>query len=126
MDSDTLIPFEFRHIGQPFLVWFVSMEFTVEQVPCYILRILGSPCTSMVTILDGGLYALGSANPENPLVVHMDAVVMSEIVIYAAVTFVRAVSMDFFYLFGNGCILLLSLARIPRCPFVVGRPRHAQ
>ena len=126
MDSHTLVPLEFCHIGQPLLVGFIRMEFTIEQVLGYVLRIPGPSCAAVAVILDGRLDALGSANPEYPLVVHMDAVVMPEVVIDAAVALVRAVSMDFLYLFGNGCILLLSLAGGSHCPFIVSGPGHAQ
>ena len=48
----------------------------------------------MVAVLDGGLDTLCTANPENALVVHMNVVVMPEIVVDTAVSLVWAFRVD--------------------------------
>ena len=47
---NAFIPFEFRYIGQPFLVRLVRMEVAVKEVFSNILRILCPPCSAMVTV----------------------------------------------------------------------------
>ena len=91
---NAFIPFEFRYIGQPFLVRLVRMEVAVKEVFSNILRILCPPCTAMVIVLDGGLDASGPADAKNALVVHMDMLIVPKVVIDAAVTLIRAIHVD--------------------------------
>ena len=60
---NAFIPLELRNIRQPFLVRLLRMEVPVENVLCQVLRILSISCTTMVCILDGGLYVTAAADP---------------------------------------------------------------
>ena len=67
---------EFCNVCEPFFVWFIRMEVSVEQVLCYILWILCMPCAAVGVILDGGLDAFNTADAENAFVIHIDMVIV--------------------------------------------------
>ena len=91
-----LVPFELCHIRQPFLIWLIRVEVPVKNIFCQILRIRSIPSTSLVRILDGGLYVTAAANPQSTLVADADTVVSFQIITDPTVTLVRAVCVDLF------------------------------
>ena len=117
---NTLIPFEFCYIGQPFLIWLVRMKVTVKEIFSYILRILCSPCTAVVIVLDGGLDALGPADAENALVVHMNMLVVPQVIIDAAVAFIWVLHVDLLDLLRKFLVLNSPGALLPGCPAKIG------
>ena len=94
VDLNAFIPLEFRYVGKPLFIRLVRMKVPIKQIPGHKLRILCLSGAAVAAVLDGGLDALGTANPENTLVVYMNVVVMPEIVIDAAVTLVWAFRVD--------------------------------
>ncbi len=121
-----IIPLEFRHIGQPFLVGLVRMELAVQEVFRDVLWILGLSGAAVAGVLDGGFDVPGPADAQHPLVIDMDAVVVPQIVIEPSVAFVWTFFMDPLNFISQTPVLLSSAAQLPRCPFVVGRPRHME
>ena len=92
MHNRILIPLEF---GQPFLVWSIGMEFARKNVFCGVLRILCTSGAAVATVFNGGFNALPSAYPKDTLVIYMNAVVVTEVIVYAAIALVRAFIVDF-------------------------------
>jgi hypothetical protein len=86
--------------------------------------ILCLPCAALIAVLDGGFYVLCPANAKNPFIVDMDTVVMSQVVIDTAVTFVRACRVDFLNLHGKPLILGGSVTGPVGYPLVVGGTSH--
>ena len=123
---DALIPFELCYIGQPFFVRLVRMEVAVKKIFSNILRILCPPCTAMVIVLDGGLDALGPTDAKNALVVHMNVMIMAEIVIDAAVALIRALHVDLLDLLRKLLVLHSPGALFPGRPAKVGGSRNVQ
>ena len=80
------------------------MEVPVENILCQILRICGIPCTTMVRVLDGGLYVTAAADPQGTFVADVDIVVSFQIITDTTVTFVRTFGVD---LFGKVCNALV-------------------
>ena len=114
-----VIPFELGYIGEPFLVWLICCEFSVQDILCNELRIICLTCTSVVCILDRGLDVSCSTDPESPLVIDPDAIVTIQVVIYSAVSLGRILHMDFFHLFSNKSILPNSFTDITTQPLVI-------
>ena len=102
---NALIPFELCHIGKPFLVWLVRMEFAVKEILGYKLRILRLPRASVVVVFDGGLDTFDPTDAENALVVHMDMFVVPKVVIDAAVALIRTLHVDLLNFLRNLLVL---------------------
>lgn len=120
VNLNALIPLEFRNIGQPLLVWLIRKELTVQQILCKILRIFGLPRTAEIRVLNGGFYISGTTDTKNPLVVDLDTIVVTQIVVNAAVALVRGLCMDILNLFGKPLILCRLAAELAGHPLVVG------
>lgn len=119
-----LIPFELCYICKPFLIWLVRMEVSVKDIFGYVLWILCPYCAAVVIVLDGGLDALSPADAENALVVHMNMFVVTQVVIDAAVTFIRAFHIDLLNFLRKLLVLYCSDASFPGCPTMVSCPRN--
>lgn len=94
VNLNAFIPLEFRNVGKSLFIRLVRMKVPIKQIPGHKLRILCLSGAAVAAVLDGGLDALDTANPENTLVVYMNVVVMPEIVIDTAVTLVWAFRVD--------------------------------
>ena len=117
---NAFIPLEFRYICEPLFVWPVRIEFTVKKILGYILRVLCPPGTAVVVVLDGGLDVSGATDSENAFVAHMDVLIVSEIIIDAAVALFWTFQVDPFDLLCNLFILQCPGAPLTGCPTVVG------
>ena len=82
-----IIPFEFSDICEPFLVWLICGELSVQDVLCDELWIIRLACASVVCILDRRLDVSGSADPERSLVIDLYAIVTIQVIIDPAVPF---------------------------------------
>lgn len=116
-----LIPFELRHIGQPFFIGFFRRELTVRQVFGKILRVLCPSGTAMAVVLYSGPDIPGSANTQHSLAVDTDIIVMTQIVIPLPVAFVRALGNAFLNLIAQMFVFRNSSAQFSRSPFTVSR-----
>lgn len=94
VNLNAFIPLEFCYVGKPLLIRLVRMKVSIKQILSHKLRILCLSGAAVVAVLDGGLDTLCTANPENALVVHMNVVVMPEIVVDTAVSLVWAFRVD--------------------------------
>ena len=117
--SDPLVPFELSHIGQPFLVGLFCVELTVQKILCNELRIFGMSGTAVVTVLHCRAYISGPADPQHPLVIDMDTIVVTKIIVEPSIALIRAFLMDLFDFVGQTLIFLGSAAQLSRIPFVV-------
>jgi len=88
--------------------------------------ILGLPGASAVVVLNCGFYILFPTNSQNPLIVDMDAVIMPQIVIDPAISFIRAFHVDFLHCFCNIFVLCSSYTQLPGIPLVVSGTRDMQ
>ena len=122
----TLIPFELRYIGQPFLIGLCGVKLAIQKVFSNILRVLSLPGAAMVIIFHSRSYVPGTADAQYPLVIDVDTMVMPQIVIEPPVTFIRVFIMDLFNLVSQTFIFRGSAAQFPRCPFVVGRTGYME
>ena len=94
VNLNAFIPLEFRYVRKPLLIRLVRMKVSIKQILRHKLRLLRLSGAAVVVVLDGGLDTLCTANPENALVVHMNVVVMLEIVVDTAVSLVWAFHME--------------------------------
>ena len=118
---DTLIPLEFRDVGEPLFVGFVRTKLSIEQILGDVLRVLRLPGATVVAVLDGRLDTLGAADSENALVVDMDIVVVPKFVIDATVSLVRTLHVDLLHLFSKRLVLCRPGAQLAGCPLVICR-----
>lgn len=124
--GNALVPLELRHIGQPFFIGFVRIKLAVQDILRNVLGILGLPGTAAAGVLDGRLDIPGPADAQHTLIVHMDTVVVAQIIIEPAVTLIRAFLVALFYDTGQTFIFRCPAARFPRNPLVVGGSRHME
>ena len=120
MHNRILIPLEFGHIGQPFFIWGIGMEFAGKNVFCDVLRILRTSGAAVAAVFNGGFNALLPAYPKDTLVIYMNAVVVPKVIVYAAIALVRTFIMDFFHEFSNCLVFPNPVAGFSRGPFVIG------
>lgn len=122
MYLNTLIPFDFCHIGKPFLIRLLRMELAVQQVFSKILGSLCPPGAATVIVLHSEADIFDPADTQHPFIFDVDTIVMTEIVIQSPVTFIRVFKINFFNLVGQ----FGPVAQLPRCPFVVSRTSHME
>ena len=120
MHNRILIPLEFGHIGQPFFIWGIGMEFAGKDIFCDVLGIFCMSGAAVAAVFNGGFNALLSAYPKDTLVIYMNAVVVPKVIVYAAIALIRAFIVDFFHQFSNGFVFPNPVAELPGCPFVIG------
>ena len=75
MYLNALVPFEFCHIGKPFLIRFLRIELAVQQIFSKILRVLCPSGAAMVIVLYSGAYISGPADAQHSLVIDIDTTV---------------------------------------------------
>ena len=92
-----VIPFEFRNICEPLLIWLVCMEFTIEDIFSYILRIAGTPRATIGCVFDRRFNILSAADTKDPFVVGMDSMKTFQIITNTTVSLIRMIGMDLFY-----------------------------
>ena len=114
-----VIPFEFSDICEPFLVWLICCELSVQDVLCDELWIIRLACASVVRILDRRLDVLCSADPESSLVIDLYAIVAIQVIIDPAVSFCRVPRMDLFDFLSYESVLSDSFTGITAQPLVI-------
>ena len=82
------------------------------------------PSTSVVGILDRGLYPFLPADPQYAFVVCFDAVIRLQIIIYSTITFIGTFRVDFLDHIGNPIVLCFIGRNTSVEPFVVCGPVH--
>ena len=97
------------------------MELSGKQIFSNVLGIPGPSCEAVAAVLDDGLDALGTAYPKDSFIIHMDAVFMSQIIVYAAISLVRAFFMVFLDFIGYILIFTNPVALLSGFPLVIGR-----
>ena len=126
MYLNTLIPFELRHIGKPFLIRLLRIELAVQQVFSKILGVLGLSGATTIIVFHGGSYISSPADTQHSLVIDIDTIVMTQIVIESPVAFIWTFCMDFFNLAGQLLILRSPVAQLPGSPFVVSETGYME
>lgn len=105
---NSFIPFELGNICKPFLIRLFCMKFTVKNIFCNVLRIVRLPCTTVVSVLDGGFNPFNPADTEDSLVTYVDVMKSLKVIADTPISFVWAPNMN---LFGYFCyVLILALA----------------
>lgn len=94
MDFSTDVILELSDIRQPFFVWRIRMEITIEIVPGDVIGIPVGFRTAFRPPLDRGHDVLLPADPEDALVIHIDPVVTGQFITDAAIAHVRMSSMN--------------------------------
>jgi hypothetical protein len=107
-----VIPFELGYIGEPFLVWFICCELSVQDIFCNELRIICLACASEVSVLNRRFNIFGSAYPQCSLVVYLDAMFTEQVIIDPPVAFGWILHMDLLHFFGDERVLSDSFANI--------------
>lgn len=90
------------------------------------LGIGGLSGTAIVLVLNGGLDIQTAADTEHPLFIHIQLVVMGQIILDPAVSFVRILCMDPFHNLGKLLVFQLSGTLLSTEPAVIGRSGHAK
>ncbi len=102
------------------------MKLPIQPVFCYMLRIRCLSCTAVILVLNGGLDIQAAADPQYPFLVHIQSVVMGQIVLDTAVAFVRTFRMDLLHNLSNLLVFQLSGTLFAADPTVVGGSGHAK
>ena len=126
MHRGTFIPLEFCHIGQPLLVGRTCVKLPIQPILRYVLRIGGLPRTAVILVLNGGLNIQTAANTKHSLLIHIQVVIMYQVVLDTAITFVRILGMDLLYDLCDPLVFQFSGALFASDPTVIGRSGHPQ
>ena len=114
-----IIPFEFSDICEPFLVWLICGELSVQDVIRNELRIACLTSASEIFVLDRRLDVSGSADPEYSLIVDLDVVSAIQVIIDSTVPFGWILTVYLLYLLSDEPILPHSFANITTQPLVI-------
>ena len=121
MDNCAFIPFEFRNIGCPFLVWTFCIEISAQRVLCRDLR-----CRIHILFLlspDHGVNIEFLHNTMNTIAAVAGTVETVDPVRHPAVPKNMVESIIIFLdQLGDGLVLFFSIRDIPCQPFVVRSP----
>ena len=96
------------------------MELPVQPVLCDMLRIGSLPGTAIVLVLNSRLDIQAAANTKHPLLIYIQFVVVCQIVLDPAISFVRIFSMYLLHDFCDLLVFQLSAALFSAQPAVVG------
>ena len=102
------------------------MELTVQPVLGDVLRIGSLSGTTVVLVLNGGLNVQTAADPQDPFLVHIQVVVVCQIVLNTAVSFVWTFRMNLFHNLCYLLVFLLSGTLFATEPAVVCRSGYAK
>ena len=119
-----VIPFEFGDIRQPFFIRLICCELPVQDVLSNELGTCCPPGTSVVGILDRGLYPFLPADPQYAFVVYFDTVILLQIILYSAITFIGTFRVDLLNFSGDPFVLCVIGRYTSMEPFVVCGPVH--
>ena len=97
----SFVPLKLCYICQPLFIGHTCVELTVKPVLCNVLGISSLPCTAVILVLNGGLNIQSAENTKHSLLVHIQLVVVCQIVLDTAVTFIRVLCMDLLHNFCN-------------------------
>ena len=86
MHRGSFVPLEFGNIRQPLLIGHTGVKLPVQPIPGYVLWIGGLPCAAVVLVLNGGLNIQTAADTKYSFLVHIQVVVVYQIVFDTAVT----------------------------------------
>jgi len=116
----SLIPFELRHVGEPFLVGLCGIKLPAQKIPGKILRVLCLPSAATVVIFHSRAYISGSTDAEHPLIIDMDTVVMAQVIIESSIALVWTFLMDLLNRIRKAFILHSSSTQLTGSPSMVG------
>ena len=120
------VPLELCYIGQPLLVGRTCVKLPVQPILRYVLRIGGLPRTAVILVLNGGLNIQTAANTKHSLLIHIQVVIMYQVVLDTAITFVWILGMDLLYDLRNPLVFQFSGTLFATDPAVIGRSGHSQ
>ena len=126
VDLASLVPLEFGHIGEPLLIGLCGIKLPAQKVLGKILRVLRLSGAAMVVVLDRGTDISDLADAENPLVIDMDTVVMTQAVIESPVALIRTFLMDILDRIREMFVLRGPMAQLAGSPLVVCRTRRVE
>ena len=122
----SLVPLKFCHIGKPLLIGLCGIKLPAQKVLGKILRVLRLSGAAMVVVLDRGTDISDLADAENPLVIDMDTVVMTQAVIESPVALIRTFLMDILDRIREMFVLRGPMAQLAGSPLVVCRTRRVE
>ena len=122
----SLVPLEFCYISEPLLIGLCGIKLSVQKILGKILRIFCMSGAAMVVVLDRGADISDPADPEHPLVIDIDAVIVTQVVIESLVTLIRTFRMKLLNRICETLILCSPPAQLARGPFVIGGACHVE
>ena len=123
MNLCSLVPLEFCYISEPLLIGLCGIKLSVQKILGKILRIFCMSGAATVVVLDRGTDISDPADAENPLVIDMDTVVMTQAVIESPVALIRTFLMDILDRIREMFVLRGPVAQLAGSPLVVCRTR---
>ena len=120
VDFNTLIPLEFCYICKPLGIGLGCIKIPVQDVLCQVLWISSVACTAVATVLNSGLDALYSANAQYSFVVHMNTVIVFQVVPDAPVAFIWAFCVDLLDLLCKLLVVSTTFAQLSGKPCIIG------
>lgn len=122
----SLIPFEFRNIRTPFLVWPVCMKISVQEIFGQELSLLCTTGTSTRGIFDGRSNISGPTDSPNTFIIYMNPIIVLQIIIDPSVTLVRALCVDRLDQFQQSAVFFFPCTMLARKPSIIGASSHAK
>lgn len=77
----SLIPFEFRNICTPFLIWLVRMKISIQKIFSQELSLLCMAGTSTGSIFNSGLNAPGLTDSPDAFIVYLNSIIVFQLII---------------------------------------------
>ena len=126
MHRGSFVPLEFGNIRQPLLIGHTGVKLPVQPIPGYVLWIGGLPCAAVVLVLNGGLIIQTAADTKYSFLVHIQVVVVCQIVLDTAISFVRILGMNLLHDLRNLFVFQFSGTLFPTDPTIIGGSGHPQ
>ena len=92
----SFVPLKLCYIGQPLLIGHSCMKLSVQPILCDVLRIGSLSGAAIVLVLNGRLDIQAATNTQHPFLVHIQLMVMGQLVLDPPVALVWILSMDLF------------------------------
>jgi len=122
----TFVPLKLCHICQLLLIGHTCVKLAVQPVLGDVLRIGSLSGTAIVLVFNGRLDIQATANAQHPFLIHIQLVVVGQVVLDATVAFVRIPCMDLLHNLSDYLVFQLSGTLFATEPSVVGCSRHAK
>ena len=122
----SLVPFEFRDISAPLLVWLVCVKIAIQEIFGQELSFLCMAGTSTGGIFNGGSNASGLTDSPDTFIIYLNPVIVLQIIIDSSVTFVRTLCVNRLNQFRQPAVLFFPRTMPAREPPIIGASSYTK